>query len=88
MTSDEYAEISRFAKVWQFDPGLSPGRRRVARSLSELAGQLASPDYGCSAEFFAVTAMCQFLQHPENPLSHKSHKEGISFIRFSETVSQ
>jgi hypothetical protein len=74
VTSDEYAEISRSAKVWQFDPGLSPGRRRVARSLSELAGQLANPDYGCSTEFFAVMAMSQFLQNPDNPLSHKSHK--------------
>jgi hypothetical protein len=63
MTPDEYAQIAQSAKVWQLDPALSPHRRRVAHSLSELAGQLTNPDYGCPAETFAVTAMYQFLQN-------------------------
>jgi hypothetical protein len=63
MTSDEYAKIAQSAKVWQLDPSLSSHRRRVAHSLSELAGQLTNPDYGCPAETFAVAAMYQFLQN-------------------------
>jgi hypothetical protein len=62
MTSDEYAEIARSAKVWQLDPALSSHRRSVAQSLSELAGQLTNPEYGCPTEAFAVTAMCRFLE--------------------------
>jgi hypothetical protein len=62
MTSDEYAEISRSAKALQLDPALSSHRRSVAKSLSELAGQLTNPEYGCPTEAFAVTAMCRFLE--------------------------
>jgi hypothetical protein len=69
MTSDEYAAIAQSARVWQLDPALSPTRRRVARSLCDLAGQLTDPDYGCATETFAVTAMYRFLQRPEHRLT-------------------
>jgi hypothetical protein len=62
MTPDEYAEIAHTASIWARDQQLPPNRRRLAKSLYELAHQLTDPDYGCPTETFAVLAMYRHLQ--------------------------
>lgn len=68
MTADEYAKVAQAAQAWQFDPSLTPIRRRLAQSLYELANQLVDPEYGCPTEALAVMAMYQHLQRSSNSL--------------------
>ncbi|MBK7422225.1 MAG: hypothetical protein IPJ48_03510 [Propionivibrio sp.] len=68
MASVDYVEIARNARAWQLEQDISPHRRRLAKSLYELASQLIDPDYGCPTETLAILAMHKHLQRTGNGL--------------------
>ena len=68
MAAVDYVEIARAARTWQLEQDISPHRRRLAKSLYELASQLIDPDYGCPTETLAILAMHKHLQRTSKGL--------------------